>query len=70
MKKRGRRGTTLEQWLAEEMKDPEFRRHYKAAGAEINASRRLAALGGTMPKMKAPRRRRLTWGTKSRAQSD
>lgn len=29
------------------------------ADAEMKASRRLAALGGTQPKMKAPRRRRL-----------
>ena len=60
MKKRRRRETTLEQWLAEEMQDREFRRAYKAAGAEITASKKLAAMGGSVPNMKAPRRRRLS----------
>jgi uncharacterized C2H2 Zn-finger protein len=57
--KRRKRETTLEEWLAEEMRDPEFRRLYKAAGDEIKAREKLAALGGSEPKMRAPRRRRL-----------
>ena len=55
----GKRGTTLDEWLAEEMRDPEFRRLYKAAGVEIKAREKLASMGGSQPDLKAPRRRRL-----------
>jgi ribosome-binding protein aMBF1 (putative translation factor) len=35
MKRQRRRGTTLREWLDEEMKDPEFRRGFEEAGVEL-----------------------------------
>lgn len=42
MKKRGRRGTTLEKYLAAEMKDSEFRRLYEDAGIELKVAFEIA----------------------------
>jgi ribosome-binding protein aMBF1 (putative translation factor) len=42
MKKRDRRGTTLDEWLAEEMKDPEFRRSYEEADIELKVAMEVA----------------------------
>lgn len=38
MKKRMKRGTTLDEWLAEEMKDPKFKRHYEDAEIELKVA--------------------------------
>jgi ribosome-binding protein aMBF1 (putative translation factor) len=42
MKKRDGRGTTLDEWLAEEMKDPEFRRLYEEADIEMKVAMEVA----------------------------
>ena len=38
MKGQGRRGTTLKKYLADELKDPEFRRHYEEADIELKVA--------------------------------
>ena len=38
MKRLGRRGMTLEKYLASEMKDPEFRQLYEDAGIELKVA--------------------------------
>lgn len=38
MKKRVKRGTTLDEWLNEEMKDPKFRQHYEDAEVELKVA--------------------------------
>lgn len=38
MKNRVKRGTTLDEWLSEEMKDPAFRRHYEDAEIELQVA--------------------------------
>lgn len=38
MKTKAKRGTTLDAWLAEEMKDPEFRRFYEDAAIEMKVA--------------------------------
>lgn len=38
MKKRVKAGTTLDEWLAEEMKDPEFRQYYEDAAIEMKVA--------------------------------
>ncbi len=43
MKKKDRNGLPFNEWLAEEMRDPEFRKHYEAAEAQWLASKSIAA---------------------------
>ena len=38
MKKQVKRGTTLDEWLGEEMKDPEFRQYYEDAKIEMKVA--------------------------------
>lgn len=38
MKRHPGRGTTLKEYLAEEMRDPEYRRLYKRAGVELQVA--------------------------------
>ena len=43
MKKRRRSGLTLDDWLKEEMKDPEFRKGFEAAEAQWHAAKSIVA---------------------------